>query len=285
MSYATLLGLSDEEIANEYLSNIYQIKIANQNKKQYDESMARAQQNGSLAEPAITLNGNIVVKADDGTITSVSLDTYKQNQQDYRVLTVADLASLRKYSSDMTGNQSVLDIIDNSMGFESFQNLLKQAIVNLGTTTTSIRQPSELNGLAIWDQIKDSGLVDDNDVTLDQLFSSQVITKSQKDQMAASLSYITAAMPERAKVWASLKTGITDSNKALQTMVSAYLLGKLNSSTTISETARNKGKSGSGSGSSGSSTEPYMGPYGQMQADQLGEKRIFSILNGDNISM
>lgn len=62
------------------------------------------------------------------------MDTYFNNRDKYSPLTVSNIAHLRAYDSDFNNNQTSFDIINNSMGFESFQKLVETAKANLGST-------------------------------------------------------------------------------------------------------------------------------------------------------
>jgi hypothetical protein len=73
-----------------------------------------------MAEPAISMDGKLVVQNADGKITTVSLSNYFENKDQYAPLTVSNLANLRAYSPELAYNPEVFNIITNSMGFESF---------------------------------------------------------------------------------------------------------------------------------------------------------------------
>ena len=75
----SLVGVDTGELANTYLSSLYKLKLANQNKKRFDESIKEAKDNGSLGEAAITLEGNLLASDKNGNIQEVSLQQYQSN--------------------------------------------------------------------------------------------------------------------------------------------------------------------------------------------------------------
>jgi hypothetical protein len=58
---SNLTGIDTGDLATTYLSSLYKIRIAAQNKKRYDSALEEASKRGSLAEPAISMDGKLVV--------------------------------------------------------------------------------------------------------------------------------------------------------------------------------------------------------------------------------
>ena len=67
----SLVGTDTGELANTYLSSLYKLKLANQNKKRFDESIKEAKDNGSLGEAAITLSGKLLTTDKNGNINII----------------------------------------------------------------------------------------------------------------------------------------------------------------------------------------------------------------------
>lgn len=227
---SNLTGADPSSLATTYLENLYQVKIAAQNKQKYDAAISAAQKNGAMAEPAISMDGNIVVQNSEGQIDTISLNEYLSNNGQYQPLTVSNLAKLRAYTPQLANNQSIFDIINNSMGFESFQSLVDQAKKMLGSSEnikngyfSAEGQASKglalLNSLSEDDRVRALG-----SVTAEGLYKYKIIDKSQLSQINHLLSYIAASFPDRAKTWAAIKLGTPDKNKALRTLIGQYLL-------------------------------------------------------------
>lgn len=229
---SNLTGIDTGDLATTYLQNLYQIKIAAQNKKRYDDVLANASKNGALAEPAISMDGKLIVQNDDGSIGTVSLETYNSDRDKYqdRLLTVSNLANMRRYDPRLVNNQYIFDVIDNSMGYEAFQELLSKVTQTLGSTEytrsgmfSSDGQASK--GLELLMTLgKDDRLQAMGSVTAEGLYKYKVIDKAQLQQINSMLSYITSVLPDRAKTWAAFKMGTSDKNKATRDLVFQYLL-------------------------------------------------------------
>lgn len=234
---SNLTGTNINSLATTYLSNLYQLKIAQQNKVKYDEAVKNASQNGAMQEPAISPDGKLIVQTQDGEVRTISLETYFSNKDKYSPLTVSNIAHLRAYDSDFNNNQTSFDIINNSMGFESFQKLVETAKANLGTTEYTRNgyfsaEGQASKGLQLIQKLQQEGVLDDMDlshlggsITAEGLYEYKIIDKDQMNQIKALTSYISTLFPDRAKTWAAWKLQTSNKNKATQDLVLQYLLG------------------------------------------------------------
>lgn len=235
---SNLTGVDPGNLATTYLQNLYQIKIAAQNKKRYDDVLANASKNGSLAEPAISMDGKLIIQNTDGSIGTISLDTYNANRDKYsdRILTVSNLANMRKYDPQLANNQSIFEVIDNSMGYEAFQELLSKATQSLGTSEIIKNgmfsaEGNASKGLALLQTLREDDRVRaQGSVTAEGLYKYKIIDKHQLSQINALTSYIAALLPDRAKTWAAVKTGQTNKTEATKDLIFTYLLGQSSSS-------------------------------------------------------
>ena len=182
---SSLTGVDPGDLATTYLSNLYKVKVASDNKKTYNKAIEQASKNGAMAEPAISIDGKLVVQNSDGRISTVSLDNYFQNRDKYNLLTVSNLANLRAYSPELAYNPEVFNIINNSVGFESFQALIKQAAQTLGGTeyTRNGMFSAEGNaskGLALLQTLREDDRVQAmGSVTAEGLYKYKIIDKNQ----------------------------------------------------------------------------------------------------------
>ncbi len=251
----SLVGVDTGELANTYLSSLYKLKVANQNKKRFDESIKEAKENGSIGEAAITLSGNLLISDKDGNIKEITLEQYQSNPDDYKLLTNSNLAWLRKYSPKMafSKNDSAFEIINNGMGYEAFQKLLDQAKVSLGSykyEEKGIAGKEALAGLR--------ALQGKSDVEKQKLINSATgdtveYTTSQDsnvENVKALITYLSTTLPKRARVWAALKTKKPE-EEAVISLVGAYLTStiKQTNSLKIDIPSDRKGKDKSGGSS------------------------------------
>lgn len=219
-------------IANAYLSTLYKLKVANQNKAKFEESIKTAKESGSIGEVAITLGGNLLTSDKSGKIQEISLEQYQKNPEQYHLLTNSNVAWLRKYSPNMafSTNDNAFEIIDNGMGFESFQKLLDQAKAALNTSS------AEEGGIITKDALLGlktlQGLPNEKKQELlnkaNGLLSYDSYQESNINQIQSLIEYLTVMLPKRAKVWAATKIG-KDSETSAKMLVTQYLMGSLKS--------------------------------------------------------
>ena len=299
---SNLTGTNINSLATTYLSNLYQLKIAQQNKVKYDEALKNAQQNGAMQEPAISPDGKLIVQTQDGEVRTISLETYFSNKDKYSPLTVSNIAHLRAYDSDFNNNQTSFDIINNSMGFESFQKLVETTKANLGTTEYTRNgyfsaEGQASKGLQLIQKLQQEGVLDDMDlshlggsITAEGLYEYKIIDKDQMNQIKALTSYISTLFPDRAKTWAAWKLQTSNKNKATQDLVLQYLLG-IQSTThqlSIDYHGTMDHAMGNTKDKSGSSKEedPKEGFWRQVQSGKGGTESSYNIIvDKDSMSL
>ncbi len=254
-----LVGVDTGELANNYLDTLYKLKVANQNKQRFDESVKDAKANGSLGEAAITLSGGVMVQDKEGGIKELTLEQYQQNQDKYRLLTNSNLAWLRKYSpkAAFAGNDDSFEIISNGMSFEAFQKLLDISKANLGSYkyeeqgvigTEALAGLKALQGKSNEEKQKLIASVtgDNIEYTMNQ--------DSNVQNIKALITYLSSTLPKRARVWAALKTGKSE-GEAITAMVGSYLSTGIKQSDLLKMELPSESKSKSGNGASGSSSD------------------------------
>lgn len=222
-----LLGESQFDIYSTYLQTLYKMRTAIGNKKQYDEAYKSATTAGATMEPAITGDGKLLVQKENGNIQKVSLEDYMENKDSYgQALTVSNLLNLRAYSPEFAYNYSTIDIVNNSMGYTTFQKLIKEAVTTLGSNSVTqggvFDGQEAVKGLEVLKSLQYK-VKPGTPITPDELYKYKIIDKNQKNQINALTSYILALLPENAKVWAALKLGTDDKVKATTSLITTYL--------------------------------------------------------------
>lgn len=285
---SSLTGGDINNLATTYLSSLYQIKIAQQNKVKYDKALEIAQQNGAMQEPAI-LGNKLVVQTDDGKVESIELETYFNNKDKYTLLTVSNVAYLRAQDKSFNYNQEAFNVITSSMGFESFQKLVETAKANLGSSEYSkggyfSAEGQASKGLELLrtlqqdDQVQAMG-----SVTAEGLYKYNVIDKNQLSQIKALTSYISALFPSSAKTWAAIKLGTSNRDKATQDLIFQYLLSSQSTDHSFDinylgsmehVTQKDKPKSSS----SKEEEDPKEGFWRQVQSGKGGDDAPFNLL-------
>lgn len=285
-----LTGIELSDLATTYLQSLYKIRQAADNKKKYDDSQKRALETGSMTEPAITADGKIITQDKEGKLNAVSLDTFMNNRDNYgAVLTVSNLLNLRAYSPSLANNFTVFDTVNSSIGYSEFQNLIKQAVHNLGTSETTnngmfSNEGRASKGLALLQTLREDDRVRAlNSVTAEGLYTYKIIDKSQKNQIESLTNYINALLPNNAKVWAALKLGTSDKEKATKSLILNYLLAGSNDSHTFEVDYKGSMEKVYGKTSSDSSSAEDMSQNTAVKwLRGLGVQEMFTINPGTN---
>ena len=251
----SLVGADTEELANTYLSSLYKLKVANQNKKRFDESVKDAKDNGSLGEAAITLSGKLLTTDKSGrNIKEISLEQYQENPESYQLLTNSNLAWYRKYDPKMTfsKNDEAFEIISNGMGYESFQKLLQQATIALGNYKYEEQGAIEKKALAGLQALQGKS-EEEKEKIISSITGNNVkytLTQdSNEENIKTLITYLSRALPERSRVWAALKTGKPE-QEAIVSLVGNYLMGNMKQTKSIKIDIPSEGKDGKKSGDS-----------------------------------
>lgn len=283
-----LLGTSTNELTNNYLNVLYKLKVANQNKTKFDESVKTSKENGSLGEVAITLSGNLMATDKNGGIKEITLEQYQQDPEQYSLLTNSNLAWLRKYSPRAAFSQSdeAFEIISNGVGFESFQKLLDTAKTNLGNykyQETGVIEKEALAGLKALQGKTD----EEKKKIIASITGSTVeyttVSDSNVENIKTLISYLGAVLPKRVRVWAALKTGKPE-NEAVTTLVGAYLSSGIKQDNTLTFDLPGS-KSGKGSSGESSDLDKIELNTAQRFLNGLGAQDNFILNPGTNRSM
>lgn len=239
LQISSLTGVDPGDLATTYLKNLYSITVAAQNKDTYDKAIEQANKNGSMAEPAITMDGKLLAQDANGNISDIDLDNYFQNKDKYHLLSVSNLANLRAFHPGLAYKQEIFSVINNSVGFELFQSLIKQASETLGTTEYTRNGLFSVEGQAakglelLQNLSKDDRVQALGSVTTDGLYKYKIIDKNQLNQINALTNYMLAILPNNVKTWAAFKLETSNKNKATRDLVFQYLLSGNSSQHTI----------------------------------------------------
>ena len=250
----SLVGADTGELANTYLSSLYKLKLANQNKKRFDESIKEAKDNGSLGEAAITLSGKLLTTDKNGNIMKISLEQYQENPKSYQLLTNSNLAWYRKYDSKtaFSKNDEFFEIISNGMGYESFQKLLQQATIALGNYKYEEQGAIEKKALAGLQALQGKS-EEEKEKIISSITGNNVkytLTQdSNEENIKTLITYLSRTLPERSRVWAALKTGKPE-QEAIVSLVGNYLMGNMKQTKSIKIDIPSEGKDGKKSGDS-----------------------------------
>ena len=298
-----ITGTSDvSDLASTYLSNLYQIKMASYNKKEYDKAYTEVTKNGGLNEYAITASGQVIVMDEDDNLKQISVAELLKGTSKYRPLTNSNLLYLRAYQPEYINNNQILNTVANGIGMEQVDKMIREKLSSLGTSETvrsgySVKDDSYIaQGLNVLSQVESAAVAGQTGMTLDGMYKNKIITKDQKQQAEAALQYIYNTLPDNAKTLLSIKAGNASNPQAGAQAVILQLITSRMSQTNSSETTwegtleqvtkSGKGKSGSGSGDDGlGSDDIKTDPYYNMSRMIGGNPTSLSINKGTNYQM
>lgn len=298
-----ITGTSDvSDLASTYLSNLYQIKMASYNKKEYDKAYTEVTKNGGLNEYAITASGQVIVMDEDDNLKQISVAELLKGTSKYRPLTNSNLLYLRAYQPEYINNNQILNTVANGIGMEQVDKMIREKLSSLGTSETvrsgySVKADSYIaQGLNVLSQVESAAVAGQTGMTLDGMYKNKIITKDQKQQAEAALQYIYNTLPDNAKTLLSIKAGNASNPQAGAQAVILQLITSRMSQTNSSETTwegtleqvtkSGKGKSGSGSGDDGlGSDDIKTAPYYNMSRMIGGNPTSLSINKGTNYQM
>lgn len=266
---SNLTGVDPGNLATTYLQNLYKVRILARNRTNYDKAVETAGSNGALGEPAISMDGKLIAQKPGGSLTTVDLSTYFNDPDSYSLLSVSNMAYLRAHDPSLNNDQSSIDIINNSMGYESFQKLVSQAKQSLGSSEVTrngyfTNEGDASKGLSLLQQLSADDRVQAlGSVTAEGLYEYKIIDKNQLQQINALTSYMSALLPDRAKTWAAFKLRTPDKERATKGLILQYLIASNTESHSFDISYKGTmdhvmGNKKGSSGKSGSEEEPKM---------------------------
>lgn len=266
-----ITGTADvSDLASTYLSNLYQIKMASYNKKEYDKAYTEVTKNGGLNEYAITASGQVIVMDEDDNLKQISVSELLKGTSKYRPLTNSNLLYLRAYQPEYINNNQILNTVANGIGMEQVDKMIREKLSSLGTSESvrsgySVKSDSYIaQGLNVLSQVESAAVAGQTGMTLDGMYKNKIITKDQKQQAEAALQYIYNTLPDNAKTLLSIKAGNAANPQAGAQAVILQLITSRMSQTNSSETTwegtlEQVTKSGKdGKGSDNIKTSPYL---------------------------
>lgn len=247
---------STSSIESRYLQIMKQMQKVNFNRKEYDNAYAKVSANGGINEYAIDNHGKIVcANADKTDFKLLSIEQVMSNS-DYIPLTNQELLQMRAYDKKLSFNSDILGVVQNGIGIESVTKLVNQAVTMLGSTTKQeegyVRTNSKQLLSGLQDYIKAASTSQTYNTSIDNLYKSNMLTKSQAEQAAMAIDYVWNTLPTNAKTLLRTKTQGGTVKEAKQ-LVTELIMSKTSSTQDFSidlETSKGKSTKGKGSGDS-----------------------------------
>ena len=92
--------------------------------------MATSEKTGGYSEAAIGTNNEVYTRGSDGRIQAISLNTYKENRDKIKLLTVSELLNARNFEAQLTGQNGVFEVANTSVGMGQISDHI-QSIVSM----------------------------------------------------------------------------------------------------------------------------------------------------------
>lgn len=277
---------STSNIATRYLQTLNQMKVANANKKEYDNAFDIVSKNGGINELAINDRGQLYCVNQEGDFRLLTLGELKQNS-DYQALTNSDLLYYRYESPKLANNNDLIKVVKNGIGMETVTKMIQDNISNLGTSTESnegyIRTQANqlINGLQ--DFMKAQDQAGDYNASVDNLYKGKMLNKNQATQAQAALSYIYSTLPANAKTLLKTKTNNGTDKEAVQ-LISTLINSKMSTTSDFSLELEDTPQSVSGkTGTDKSNLDADL--VTSVQAGHGGHDTIYSLDNKSGIGM
>lgn len=195
-------------IATRYIQTMSKVKEAYFNKQQYDHAYQKLLKEDALNEKAINLDGSLVARNKDGELKTITMDTYKKNREDYQLLTNSELLEMRAYN--LPFQNSLFNVTNNGIGLPQVNKLIKDAIQNLGSFTTSEnvytqrKAQNMIDGIEAIQKAAYQGQINP-EAGVDGLYDVSVVTENQVQQCKQAINYILNVLPDNAKTLLALR--------------------------------------------------------------------------------
>lgn len=274
-------GSFTQNIESKYLSTLQTMNNLSFSRDQYDKAMETVKSNGGLNEAAIDQYGQVyVTNGKDFKLMSPE----EAKQSGWIIVTNQDLLYMRANDANLAGNDKILNIVNNGIGIDKITEYIQKCIQGLGASKSeenlyaNVNAGTILKGLNDFKQaVAQSG---NYDATVQDLYSSKLMTKDSAEQAQQALVYIYRSLPNNMKSLLKTRTEEGTDDEALA------MIGQLISSKTspeksfdlkLEDTALNhQEKSSKGDKDPHSIDGLSMNPVAMLQAG-YGQKNEFTI--------
>lgn len=190
-------SINSHAIAMKQLALISRINQIQNNKNAFDKSVDNARNSGALDEIAVTSYGRVLVRDSKGSITQVDPNSLYKNRDKYTPLTNAELASLRMNNPNLAFDTNIFQTLENAVGSKEIDEFIRKVIGDINSTSvdmTTFKSKAEL------EETK-AGLK----LLQDGVYKERNMTKTNKEQLQAAISYLYRVMPANYRAFLGAK--------------------------------------------------------------------------------
>lgn len=204
------------DIETQYLSILNDLKVANFNKKEYDNAFEIIKANGGINELAISDRGMLYcMNQENNDLKLLSIDKLKDNPN-YVALTNGELLNLRSQNPELANQNNILRVVQNGIGIETVTKYISDTISSLGSDKHVqsgfgvTPKGAVITGLQDFLQQAQQAPQGFNG-TIQDLYKYKQLTESQAKQAKMAIEYLYRTMPQNMKTLLKTKTqGGTD---------------------------------------------------------------------------
>lgn len=282
---------SSSNIAVRYLNTLNQLKIANFNKKEYDNAYEQVSKNGGINEVAITDRGQFICMNEEGDFKFLTAEELKEHEG-YAPLTNSELLYKRAQDTSLANNNKLLSVVQNGIGMEVVTKQIQDALNGLGTSEqsqngyTSTQKGRIIQGMQDFEQaVQEAAGNVTYDGTVNDLYKYKYLTKTQANQAAEAMSYIYSTLAPNAKALLKAKSDLTEegAKKLMQTLIASKLDETKSFDIDLEGGASAKSSVKSQSGKDG--TDLKSTQLVEMVKSISGVKQMMTVDRGDGIQM
>ena len=204
-----------EALYAKYLAYLSPIK---HNAKLWGDTKTNLMNKEALNEIAITLDGQLIARNEDGELEQISIEDYQNNPQAYQLQTNQKLLYLRSHDPNYAFDNHVYDTLTNGTSLKEIGALIKSNLTNLGTTKIAQDGYSEresqhiIKGIEYIQQAVSQG-ADISGMSVEGLYKHKILTESQANQAQLALNYVYNMLPRNMKTLLVFNTGNEENAK------------------------------------------------------------------------
>lgn len=278
-------GQSPISLTDAYLQGIQYLNQVKNSKLTFDNAYRNASNKGTIGEAAITSDGNVIVKnIKDGSLSTISVQQYLNNEKAYSLQTNGDLLQLRRMDPNYKFADNILDVVENGISTKGINDFISQFSSGLGVNTlqqegySKVQAQRIINGTNIIQEAYRNGV----NLTggIDGLFKTTKLSEDQKRQAQEAVIAIYKLLPKNYRSLLALNAGNAQNPDKgvfdlITIMIDKNTSNKLQYSIDkISE--KNGNKKGDGSDEDDSLDKVKEGPEGQWFRG-VGEQKSFNL--------
>lgn len=211
---ALAFGTSSNSLINQYFNNLQIVNKVAQSKEEFQKAYDQAKSQNALSDYAVTSDGKVVVTDGKNLQYMTPEQAMKSKVQ---VLTNNDLLNLRKDNPKMAFQNGVLNVVQNAVGYDQIDKVIKNIAGELGSVHTeksgyvNVTDGKVKEGLQLIEQMSDdikSGM------SIDGVYKTHITSESQEQNIKLATRTIYQYLNNSQKAYLKMHSDGTDEGAA-----------------------------------------------------------------------